>query len=275
MNLGNPENYKLTTGRLYWQPNGLAAGDNQWIDLGNIPDYKSDPKFTRVQHFASSLGIRRLDFEPVGNVKEAKMFTLDEHFADTVALLALGTNIGQVVQAAAVNQRFIITVDELSLLTPGEASSFFVGATGLYNATVVGYFSFGAAPNDFLIEDLASIGGQYTLDLGSGMLDLFGPYSLVVPEGAHQGQTWALYQIEVLYSCPQVTATNFQWFSQLLQLGTFKLVEYDQFSTVPLAFENFSGQVEVTAWGDNKLDKFNEYTVEVIHNPATRAVRAY
>jgi|GEM_PF-4919916 hypothetical protein len=273
MNLGNPENYKLTTGRLYWQLPNLSAGDNAWIDFGNVPDYKDEPKIKRIEHFRSSGGFRRLDFSPVADVMQHKLFTLDEHFNDTVALLSLGRNLGQVVQGAAVNQRFIITQDVLSTLTPGEASTFYVGATGLLNVTVAVYFSFGAAPNDFIIEPLDA--SQYTLHAGSGMLDLFGPYSLVVPEGAHTGETWAIYQIEVLYSCPQVTQTNFDTFSQLLQLGTFKLIEYDQFSGIPLAVETFSGQVEVTAWGENKLDKFNEFTIEVIHAAGARAVRAY
>ena len=79
----------------------------------------------------------------------------------------------------------------------------------------------------------------------------------------------------LLYTQIAVTDHQFQMFTNLLSLGTFKYIEYDQFSAIPLATETFAGQVYVTNWGDNKGDKFNEPVIEVITTPPNlRQVRA-
>ena len=53
-------------------------------------------------------------------------------------------------------------------------------------------------------------------------------------------------------------------FSKLLEAGTFKFVESDQFDAVPAGTDTLSGTVYVTGWGETAADKFQEFTVEVI-----------
>lgn len=252
-NLGDPSTKKFTTGRLYWLPAGAVDGH---IDFGNMPDYKYEPKVDRLDHMSARRGRAHADFSYIKSHAQKKSFTFDEQFNETIKLLALSTQGQNIVQVAAGGQRGFV----LSPFVAGRVYD--LGIQGLINPQVTCYVQFSGVPNDFVI--LAVDPSQYALHSGSGMITLYGPFNITVTYGPHTGEVWPISQFEVLADLPLITQLNFTGLNNLLSRGKFKLVESDQFEDVPYGVETFAGQCEVTAWGENKTDKFEEFTLEVL-----------
>jgi hypothetical protein len=94
------------------------------------------------------------------------------------------------------------------------------------------------------------LGTDFTWDAGSGIVTII--------DSTKFGSNWIF-----TFDCAAVTQLSFQALSRLLEQGTFKLFEFDQFDEVPLFKDQFTGQVHVTGWGENNGD-YNEFTVEVL-----------
>src|SRR5579884_1423003 len=101
MILGQQITKKFTTGRLYAQFIIAGVVDAFWRDLGNVEDYKADPKVTRKEHMASAAGVKRTDLSLISDITAKYSLTLDEFTSDLEALLALGTQGNDAVQAGA------------------------------------------------------------------------------------------------------------------------------------------------------------------------------
>ncbi len=225
------QNYRLTTGRLYWLPRGATTG---YIDFGNVTAYKSDPKPERLPHFASSRGKKTLDLQLLKSIKNLWSFTLDEHFAATIALLAIGTQLADTVQAAAAGVAVVIAAADLQ-----EGRVYDFSKQSVSGVVVT-------------LADLTPVpAAAYELDSGGG-------YLRINPD-ADLSQDWHL-----TFDCAAVTKLNFDTFSSLLAQGAFRFIEQDQFDEVPVNTQDFQGQVYVTSWGDATGDKFNEFTIEVL-----------
>ena len=228
-----PYNQKLTTGRLYWLPYGATDG---YIDFGNIVDYKHDPKLTRVEHLHGALGRRKADLSFVVGATLQKSFTLDEDFSQVLALVYLATQNANVTQTSQTGIN--------ATITPVVGRVFALG----YQQVTLTY----AAGTNGGLSPVLQQGVDFNLDAVNGFIT---PLNATYPP-------W-----NFTFNCAAVTSLNFTALNNLLTRGTFLLLEYDQQSPVPLAQETFAGQVIVTAWGDDKADKFHEYTVEVLITP--------
>jgi hypothetical protein len=137
----------------------------------------------------------------------------------------------------------IILQKKNAVFTPVAGRSFWLG---YYAATVAAAVTnLGVA----LVE-----GTHYTIDSRTGMV--------TVEALAGAESSWIFNVIT-----PAITLKTLQRLSALLTRGTFKLVENDQHDAVPLLVDEFEGQVWVTGWGDDNLEDFNRYQVEVLFTP--------
>lgn len=225
------QDHRLLTARLYWQPSDDANG---FIDCGNVKSHQFTPIAERSTHMASRKGYRTVDLDLPKLVAARRVFTLDEHFNETVRLLAIGKQLSDVVQQSDEGVEVTITAANLVL-----GRSYDLGKLETTNLTAE---TAGAVP--------LVLGTDYTWDAGSGMV--------TVISNTNFGSDWIFE-----FSHLEVTQLNFQALSRLLEQGTFKVLEFDQFDEVPLGKEQFTGQVQVTGWGENNGD-FNEFTVEVL-----------
>jgi hypothetical protein len=239
MNLGQAITKKFTSGRLWLQflPADLAAGF--WRDIGNVEDYKADPKLTRKEHMASAGGTKRTDLSLVADITSKYSLTVDEFTPDLEALLALGTQGNDVVQNAG------NTVGEQLTASSLQGRTYFAAKQGLSAVTVK-------------VGGVAKVlGTDYAIDLGSG--------AVTILNGGGIADTSA---VTIDYTAAAITNHVFTGFTQLIQLCNFKLAEYDQFSTVIRETTTGSGQIYVTNWGDNK-DDFTKIVLEllIVGNP--------
>jgi hypothetical protein len=234
VNISDPITKKFTTGRLFFLPSGAVDG---YIDFGNAVDYKHGPKVDYLEHDHSALGRKKLDLSLIKSHAEKKIFTLDEDTYDALVKLWLATQGSNFVQSSSGSQNVNVTA------VAGRV--FDLGFQGVTVNTALSSTS------------VALVAGtDYTLDPGSGM------FTVLVGSAQLANTPWAL-NLAVL----QITDATFVGLNNLLSRGTFKYIEFDQFDPVPRNVETFSGQCEVTAWGDNKGDKFYEYTLEVLITP--------
>jgi hypothetical protein len=222
--------HRLTTARLYWQPSYDANG---YIDFGNAVDYKYDPTRERVPHLESKKGYRQVDFEDVKLVAEKRTFTFDEHFNETLRVLALAKPFTEVVQGSMVAASFTIIAVNLVL-----GRSYHLGKIGTKNLTG-------------LASGSLTLGVDFTWDKGGGFVT---PIST-----ANFGSDWVF-----TFDCDDVTQLSFTALGRLLEQGTFKMLEFDQHDETPINTEQFGGQVQVTGWGEHN-GEFNKFTVEVLH----------
>jgi hypothetical protein len=229
----NPENLRLTTGRLYWKP----AGETGYIDFGNCTSHKPMPDVQRVDHWKYSGGTKRVDMSSVTSLKPKRIFTFDEHFAATLQLQGFGSAATTVGQAPSVGVNY-----DIADATNQIGRAYYVGRIGVSN--FVGTVNAGLQA---LVE-----GTHYSIDLGSGMVTVLSVAGL------------ASDTFNFVFACAGVNVLNFTMFSKLLEQGTFKFLESDQFDAVPAGTENISGTVFVTGWGDGSSDKYQEFTVEVV-----------
>jgi hypothetical protein len=227
------ENLALVTGRLFWQPPDNLG----YLALGNVTEFKEEPDRQRVPHMAFENGVKREDFELVKTTKERFTFTMDEHFDTAIALLNLGSQAADTVQAAAVGVAAAILTANLVL---GRTYDF--GKQSVKN--VVGTAN--ALP---LVENT-----DYTIDKGAGLLTII--------SNAQFGHDW-----NFVFDCDQVTKMNFTGLSGLLSQGTFKYFAVDQTDVVPRDARTLSGQVYVSNWGDNNAEDFNKYVLEILYQP--------
>lgn len=230
-----PENLRLTTGRLYWQP----TGENGYIDFGNCTSHKMMPEVQRADHYRFANGKKVCDMSLVTSLKPKRVFTFDEHFGERLRVMNFAGAATEVVQAASVGLDPAVT---FSTYRPGDV--YLLSKLNVTNLIVTDATSLA-----ILEEDV-----HYKVDRGSGLI------TVLATEGTPEaGRDW---EIEVEYGA--ATRLNFAMFSRLLEQGTFQFVESDQYDAVPAGRETITGTVYVTGWGDGASDKFQEYTVEVL-----------
>lgn len=223
----------LVTGKLFWQPPDNLG----YLAMGNVAEFKEDAERQRVPHMAFENGAKREDFEQVKTTKEKFSFTMDEHFDTAIALLTLGSQAADTVQAAAVGLGAAILTANLVV---GRVYDF--GKQSVKN--VVGTAN--AVP---LVENT-----DYSIDKGAGLLTIL--------SNAQFGHDW-----NFVFDCDLVTRMNFTALSALLSRGTFKYFAMDQSDVVPRDGRTMSGQVYVTNWGENNMEDFNKYVLEILYEP--------
>jgi hypothetical protein len=235
MILGQQITKKFTTGRLYAQLNVAGVLDAFWRDLGNVEDYKLDPKLTRKEHMASGAGVKRTDLSLIADITQKYSLTFDEFTNDLEALLALGTQ----------------------------------GADAVQNAGNIVNEALTAASKQTRVYFCANMGlSAFTLKVGGNAMVLGVDYSVDLPSGAVTilagGGIADASAVTVSYTAAAITNHVFTGFNNLIVQGNFKLVEYDQFSNVtPRQINTFNGQLYVTNWGDNKED-FTKVVAELL-----------
>lgn len=248
--LGTQPTKKFTTARLYWLPAGQTDG---YIDLGNVVDYKAVPKIQRVNHMNSGKGNKSADLSMVKDQSIIRSFTLDEDFNQTLLLIALAIQNANLVQPAVLGADSTIESSDDSEITADNTGAILtatilnpvptrVYSLGVQQVTITG------AKDGNNVNLVAGV--DYALDAAAGMITVLA----VAP-----ATPWT-----ITYTWLQLTDLDFTAFDNLFTNGAFKFFEFDQFDPAPYATETFSGQVYVTAWGDNKGDKFYEFTVEVL-----------
>lgn len=234
MILGQQITKKFTTGRLYAQLVIAGVTDAFWRDFGNVEDYKLDPKLTRKEHMASAAGVKRTDLSLVADITQKYSLTVDEFTPDLEALLTLGTQGADAVQAAG------NIVNEVLTVNSQQSRVYFTANAGISALVVkVG----GVAQNPAT---------DYSYDPGSGAITILSG-----------GNIANASTVTATYTAAAITNHVFTGFTQLLLLGNFKLVEYDQFTTVPRNITTAAGQIYVTNWGDNKED-FTKVVLELL-----------
>lgn len=232
----NVEDLKLTSGRLYWQPSGQSS----WVDFGNVISYAEKPDIQRVEHKKKEDGLGIVDSSIARLVAFKFSITLEERFAEVLALLGLAKQLADVIQAGGAGN---FTIQAANLVAN---KSLFLGAYNVSN--YAGVTSVGAVT---LVE-----GVDFAIETRSGMVT-------PLPDSTNLGAgNWVF-----TFNSAALTQLAFSTLSKLLSTGTFKFIEKDQHSFVPRATADFTGQCEVTAWGENSLEKFNEFQLEVIHTP--------
>jgi len=231
MILGQQITKKFTTGRLYAQ---LTGDVGFWRDLGNVKDYKQDPKLTRKEHMASGGGVKRTDLSLIGDITAKYSLTCDEFTNDLEALLNLATQGADAVQAGGAIVNEALTGASL------QGRTYFTANIGISALTVK------VGGNAMLL------GTDYSVDLATG--------AITILAGGNIANASA---VTASYTAAAVTQHVFTAFANLIQLGTFKLVEYDQFAATPREIQQFAGQLYVTNWGDNKGD-FTEPVLELL-----------
>lgn len=227
----NTENLRLTTGRLYWQP----QNESGYFDLGNCTSSRKYPAPpTRAKHYAHAEGVRRVDMTAVETLDPTRVFTFDEHLVAALRLqhMSLPT---ETATSGASGATYTITSGNLVL-----GRTYFIGKQAI---TAISAVTAGATP---LVRNV-----DYVLDEGAGAIRIL--------SSANFGSNWIF-----TYSATGPATLDFAAFSRLLEQGSFVFVEKDQADTVPLNREAFTGQVCVTGWGESGSEKFQEYTVEVI-----------
>jgi hypothetical protein len=225
----NPEHLRLTTGRLFWLP----PDETGWIDFGNCTSHQEQPDVQRLDHWRYAGGTKRVDHSLVKSLKPVRVFKFDEHFAETIALMALAAAATEVTQAAAVDVEVSITPDPA--LAPGQ--SLFLGKQNISNLVA--------------LEDTMPVveGVDYKVNYGAGIVTLLKLSS----------DQW-----DFTFDCAEVKTLNFEMFSKLLTEGTFRFLETDQHDSVPVGDSTIEGTAYVTAWGETNTEAFQEYTVEVL-----------
>jgi hypothetical protein len=161
-------------------------------------------------------------------------FEVDEHLAELEKLSVLGTQGGDTTQTSG-------NVTGESLTTNSKKGrTFFTAAEGL-SAVVVKV----SAVTKALDVD-------YALDAGSGAITILEGGTIA------DGST-----VTVDYTRAQVVRENFTALKELLVQGDMKYIEKDQFSDVPRAIHEASGQIHVTNWGEN-TGEYNKRMLEFI-----------
>jgi hypothetical protein len=225
------QDHRLLTARLFFQP---SDDTNGFIDCGNCKSHAFVPIAERAPHMASQKGVRTVDLDLPKLEAVKRTLVLDEHFNETLRLLSIGKQLADVVQATSVAATMTITAGNLV-----RGRSYELGKLGTSNLTAQ---TAGAVT--------LVLGVDFTWDAGSGIVTII--------DNTKFGSNWVF-----TFDCEAVTQLSFQALNRLLEQGTFKLLEFDQFDEVPLMKEQFTGQVQVTAWGEYNGD-FNEFTVEVL-----------
>jgi hypothetical protein len=244
-----PYNQKLTTGRLYWQ----KSGEDSWLNFGNALSYARKPRIEYLKHFRKANGLSHCDLDLPRETEVLWSFSFDERFGELIRPMWLA-NVGATVTNAGGASQLCTIPGLTAALSPailvGRAYPLKnSGAAVLGITTLIGSVIAADTTPATLIE-----GTHYELDRNAGIVR-----PLIVPT---PGLDWNFTVSWAAYSQEAVTALG-----NLLTQGTFKVVEKDQQSDVPFNEETITGQVYVTAWGENDGSKFSEYQVEVLHNP--------
>jgi hypothetical protein len=235
MILGTPITKNFTTGRLWLQLISAAGtADAFWRDMGNVEDYKNDPKLTRKEHMKSAGGVKQVDLSLVADITNKYSFTHDEFTNDLEAFLLLGTQGGDAVQSGG-----NVTAEQLTTSSL-KGRTYFTAAQGLSAVVVkVGGTTY-------------TLGTDYSLDPGMGAITIL-PGSAIADAST----------VTADYTKAAITNHVFTGMANLIQSVNFKLAEYDQFSTNVRKLTTGTGQFYVTNWGDNK-DDYTKITSELL-----------
>lgn len=228
---------KLTTGRLFWK----QSGEDSWIDFGNAMRYARKPRMERVKHTRKDDGFGLVDLNLVRETEALWEFVFDEQFGERLAPMYLGgaaslfvpSHAGTVIVLATAT----LAVGRTHLLTSGGSPVIAITAISISDGVIT------------LVRDT-----HYTVDVMTGAVTV-----LAIP---NPGANWTV----TVSATVTPTFDRFAALAQILMRGTFKVIEKDQNSFVPVNEEEFLGQVYVSAWGENDLSKISEYTVEVLHS---------
>jgi hypothetical protein len=233
--LGDAQTKRKTTGRLYLK----RTGETNYIDFGNVAMHKLDPQVERVEHLKSAGGFNTVDLNQPKTINFKCVFELDEHTNELEKLRMLAT------QGADTTQGSGNVVAESLTTNSKKGRTYFAAAEGL-SAVVVKVSGV-----------TKTLGTDYTVDLGSGAVTIT-PDSPGIADGS---------TVTIDYTKAQVTRENFTALKELRVTGDVKYLEADQFSDVPRAIYEATGQIFVTGWGDNN-GEYTKTTVEFVPSTA-------
>lgn len=230
--LGDAITKKLTTGRLFYTPIGDLQGA---IDLGNVLDHKYSPEIQRIKHMAAQNGFKQVDVNLVKSAELKYEFSLDEITLELLKLMFLGTAGADVTQTSG-------NVAAESLTTNSKKGrTYFALARGL----------------SLVVVKVAAVakaeGVDYTVDAGSGAITILDGGTIA------DGST-----VTVDYTKAQIVTQPVTLLKSLLAQGTFKFIEKDQFAANPRAIHDFTGQCQVTDWGENNMEDVTKVKLEVL-----------
>jgi len=234
MQIGTFLSRRKVTGRLFLAD---SLTPTMFSDMGNVQMVKEEPKITRAQMKTSQKGYVMVTHEEPAEVDWRWSITLDEHASTLLGLKALSqppTTVTQSVQNAA--------AWSLSAASPGY--TYYVGAVGLTAFTMATY----------------TLGTDYTLDMGSGMLTILATGSIA----ANTSLSGTLTAPAETFSQTVVLSRTF-WPVQV------RLHLFDQNTLVPRDIVLFPGEVAVTDWGQHDGTKWNEVKVELLATSAPTA----
>jgi hypothetical protein len=211
---GHHEAHELLTHRVFLK----LTGENGFIDLGNVKDFKNASDRQTKTHMSASKGVRTVDDEQIDTVHNKFEFTLDEFTPDNerfIHLASKGANVtqGAVVAPAGTAQFTNVVLDRV----------YFVGPLDL-NTVVV---KVGVATK--------VLDTDYTLDPKSGAIKILA--SGTIAAGA---------TVDVTFGNAQVLTNTFSANEQVRFTGDYRIEEYNQDSGIPLRTITGNGTLIVT-----------------------------
>lgn len=239
---GHIQGHEKTTARLYFQPD-ITGG---YYEIGNILESKFTPEQQTVTRMSATGGARFVNDEQVNTRHDRWEFTGDEMSSMVQEMLLVGT-------ANADTEQALQTAPDGTASFTGAAPglTFFIGR---YNVNTV-VVKVGAATKTAVTD--------YVLDAGPG--------TLFIPVGTSiaSGDT-----VSVTYGSPAQSFNSWTGQSQVLFQGAIRLMEYNQFSEVPLNTITFDGVLNGTAWPE-QTGEFARFTIRATPTGPITKLRRY
>lgn len=240
---GHVQAREKLTARFFFQP----TGENGYIDLGNVADYKVATERATKNHMRAEYGARFVDDEQVDTEHFKYEGTLTENNITNVELLLLGTVAAENTVSANTAPNGTATITGIK-----KGRTYFIGTTALNTVVAVKG-----------VTTLVS-GTDYTVDLNAGTITILDA-SVTLSDGDNVGLTFGN------------TARTFQnWTSQdnPLKRGTAKIVEYNQHSREPLRTISGAANLFMTSFPEQS-GEFGKTTVRITFTAAPTVQRRY
>lgn len=225
--IGHVEAHEKLTARVFIQP----TGDNGYIDLGNVLDYKNAPERQFRTRMRAENGVRIVSDEEVDTIHEKYEFTLDEHDQYNARLLHLATkNVDRTDSLVAAPSGTATLTDVII------GRSYFLGRTAL--VTVVVKKS----------STTLTLGTDYSIDLNTGKLTVLGG---TLADGD---------DLDVTYGAAERKFQSYTGTDDFRFEGTVRIEEFNQHSKEPLRVITFTGVLIATGYPE-QTGEFGKYTI--------------
>ncbi|HWD20515.1 MAG TPA: hypothetical protein VHB20_14680 [Verrucomicrobiae bacterium] len=231
MNIGDFRTRRKVTGKFYFADIATPAALN---DFGNVTLIKQNPKVDRAQMMTAQKGFLQVTHEEPSKIDWRYQVKLDEHSDALLSLLRLASTVSSVTQNSASGASWSI-----SSASPGFC--YYVGALGLTAFTMTTY----------------TLGSDYTIDLGSGMLTILAT-----------GTIAASTSLSGTLTNPQVKLHTATAFTKTFWRGQAQINTFDQNSLLPRDIVSGAAELIVSDWGEHDGQKWNEVQIELLFTAA-------